>query len=358
MEQIKLYEQWLFEGGWATTKTQGTVITPDVIASVVKVMSRISTEFNRHLRELDLPSLDFLKPIGSGTWWEEDVKNQPNKTYGDVDYMIAYPTLKLTSSKDREDEIATVKLYNAELLMWLRADRPEGVDVEETEAVSTATSVKLVVVVPMPNGEDGYVQVDLVVTHKEYQDWAVFRMTPIRNVKGFVLGNLYSAFGDVLDLSIQARGVRGKFEGSVLRPYSKRSNVEEKSISANAETFMLDIAKFFWETSGTNEPFTNTPIHAWKGMNRTNPTFEDLSEGIIAVSKTLEKLGEFGSTIKYKSAGDLLTAVIAAYEEKMMSTYNSTKFEKAQTPAAKAAAQKIKDLVIEYVNKAKSLLRI
>ena len=356
MINLKTYDQFLFEGGWATEKTQGTVITPDVIRDVVAQMDGIGKAFNGHLRELELPSLDFLKPIGSGTWWEDDVKNQPTKTYGDVDYMLAYPTLKLTAGKDREDEIATVKLYNKELLMWIEAEKILGIDIEETKNVSTDASLKLVIEVAMPNNKMGYVQVDMVVTHKEYSDWAVFRMTPIKNVKGFVLGNLYSSFGEVLDVSIQARGVRAKFEGTVMKPYASRKNAEDKEISLNTQTFMKDIAKFFWEQSGTDQPFTNTPIETWKGMDRNDPKFEDLCDGIILVAKTLGSLGEFGTTIKYKTEKDLLSAVVTQYEKKMMTTYNSSKFDKAKSPAAIAAMEKVRSYCTEYITLAKKLL--
>lgn len=355
MKPIKLYENFLAEGGWATTKTQGTVLTPAIIAEVVKVMDRINTGFNGHLRELELPSLDILKPIGSGTWWSEDLKDQPDKTYGDVDYMVAYPTLKLTAGRDREDEIATVKLYNTELLMWLEEERIKDVDVPESRAISSDSSVKLIVKVPF-NGETAYVQVDMVVTHKEYSDWAVFRMTPIRNVKGFVLGNLYSSFGEVLDLSIQARGVRAKFEGQVMKPYSKRANVEDRVISQNSQSFMTDIARFFWEQSGTDKPFTSTPIESWKGMSPKAPRFEDLAEGIRLVAQTLGQLDEFGTTIKYKSEAELLKAVVTQYEKKMMEAYNSAKFDKAETPAAKAVVTKVRATIDEYISLAKSLL--
>jgi hypothetical protein len=357
MRNLRTYDQFLFEGGWATTKTQDTVITPDVISQVVKIFDRLSSEFNGHLRELELPSLDFLKPIGSGTWWSDDVNEQPDKVYGDVDYMIAYPTLKLTAGKSREDEIATVKLYNKELLMWLEAEKFPGIDIPESKAVSNDSSVKLIAEVNLKTGQIGYVQVDMVVTHKEYSDWAVFRMTPIKNVKGFVLGNLYSSFGEVLDLSIQARGVRAKFEGDIMRPYSIRKNAEEKEISINAKTFMLDIAQFFWEQSGTDTPFKGTPIESWKGMDRNNPQFEDFCEGIRLVAKTLGTLGEFGTTIKYKSERDLLNAVVNQYEKKMMTTYNSTKFDKAKSPAAVAAMNKIRGFITEYVGLAKKLLK-
>jgi hypothetical protein len=63
-----------------------------VIGEVVKVMDYIESEFTSHLSEIGLPPADFLRPIGSGTWWKEDVEGQPEKTYGDVDFLVSYPT--------------------------------------------------------------------------------------------------------------------------------------------------------------------------------------------------------------------------------------------------------------------------
>ena len=358
MDNLLTYDNWkeLNEGGWASTKTQGTPLTPQVIKLVVDKMNYISTEFNSHLRELQLPPLDIMKPIGSGTWWEDDLKDQPDKLYGDVDYMVAYPTLKLTAKDERADEIATVKLYNAELLMLIEADKMPGIDLEETRKASTDSSIKLILEIDI-EGKPGWVQVDMVVTHKEYADWAVFRMTPIKNVKGFVLGNLYSSFGEVLDLSIQARGVRAKFEGDVMKPYAKRKGTDERLISQNIQTFIHDIARFFWEQANSGKSYTQSDTLAnWKGMDRKSPRFEDLCDGIKAVADTLSQLGEFGTTIKYKSREQLLKSVISRYEEKMMTTYNASKFDKAETPAAKAAIEKIRSTIEKYVQMAKDLL--
>ena len=206
---------------------------------------------------------------------------------------------------------------------------------------------------------DGYVQVDLVVTHKDYSAWSVFRLTPIRNVKGFVLGNLYSSFGEVLDISIQPRGVRAKFEGEIMQPYSKRANVEERVISADAKTFMDDIAKFFWFQSqgAEGKPYEPAPsLKNWSGVDPNNPKIEDFCQGIRGVAETLEKLGEFGTTLKYRSASEFLKAVIDQYEKKMMKQYNDSKFNKAESPEAKATVEKIRKMITEYVSKAKSLL--
>jgi hypothetical protein len=353
---IKLFEQWINEGGWATTKTQDTVIKPKIIADAVKKLNAIGSDFAKHCQSIELPKLEFSKPIGSGTWYEDDIESQPDKVYGDVDFMVSYPILELTGKDRRSDEIASVKLYNKELLAFLEKQKYAFIDIAETKDVSSDTSLKLIMSVATPEG-DGWIQVDMVVTHSEYKEWAIFRMTPIRNVKGFVLGNLYSSFGEVLEISIQPRGVRAKFSGTEMVAYSKRAGVEDKLLSANVNTFMNDIAKFFWEQSGTDKPYEPTAsLSSWKGINPNNPTFEDLCAGIKAVAETLEKLGEFGTVLKYRSAKEFLEAVKARYIEKMETAANSSKFDKIITPAAQAAADKLRAFVAEYNSKIKSLM--
>ena len=121
---------------------------------------------------------------------------------------------------------------------------------------------------------------------------------------------------------------------------------------------MHDIAKFFWENANSGKPFTaSDTLKNWSGMNPNDPKFEDLCAGINAVADTLSQLGEFGTTIKYKSKDQLLKAVIDQYEKKMMATYNSSKFEKAQTPAAEAAIKKIRGFIDTYIPMAKKLLK-
>jgi len=354
---LKLYEQWLLtEGGWATTKTQGTVIKPLIIADCVKKTRVIAEEFAAHCKTVELPPLDFTKPIGSGTWYEEDIVSQPDKVYGDVDFMVSYPVLELTGKDRRADEIATVKLYNKELIDFLKNKRYSFIDIAETMTVSNDVSLKFIMEVETPEGE-GWIQVDIVVTHTDYKEWAIFRMTPIRNVKGFVLGNLYSSFGEVLEVSIQPRGVRAKFAGTQMVAYSKRAGAEEKLLTANIQTFMHDIARFFWETSGTDKPYEeSSSLKRWKGINPQNPRFEDLCDGIRGVAETLEQLGEFGSVIKYKSAKELLDAVKKRYIEKMETAGNAEKLNKAETPSAIAAAEKLRKFVKDYTELADKLL--
>jgi uncharacterized protein YaaR (DUF327 family) len=353
MRNLLTYEQFLFEGGWSSDKTQGTVITPDVIAEIVKHIKDVSSKFNQHLETKALPPLDFSQPIGSGTWWEEDVKNQPDKTYGDVDFMVSYPILKLTDKGERADEIATVKLYNEVLLDWLDSVKPLTVDPKGSREISTPDSVKLL----MTLSNERYVQVDMVVTHTEYKEWAIFRFTPERNVKGFVNGKLYTTLGNLLEITIQPRGVRAKFVGDIMVPFSKRAGATERLISLSSQTFITDIAKFFWEQKNSNEPFRpSESLQRWKGINPSNPTFKDICEGIRALAETLEGMREFGTVLKYKNADEFLQAFVKQYTDVMTGTANSTKFAKAKTPEAFAAIEKIRSLIDKYTKLAKEYL--
>lgn len=351
---FKLFEQFINEGGWASVKTQHTILTPGLIKQIVPIVNQLGIEFNKHLKGIDLPEIKILRPVGSGTWWEDDLITQPEKVYGDVDFMVSYPVLPI-GGDERKDEIETVKLYNAEFFKWLEKEKPDNIDIEESREMSSSTSVKLLLTTQF-NNQQMWVQIDLVVTHHSYADWALFRYTPVRNIKGFVLGNLYSAFGSVLDLSIQSRGIRAKFIKDVMVSQLKRKDVTEKLVSANITTFMNDIANFFWQQSGTDQIYQPSKrLLNWK-IDPTQPTLESLIDGIKGVAETLENLGEFGTIIKYKSAEELLKAVAEEYEDKMLKTYNASKFEKAETPEAKQTVDKIRILIEDSIQLVKKLL--
>lgn len=357
MKYVKLFEAFISEGGWATVKTQDTIIKPYIIKQTVDYMNILSRGFNAHLKSLDMPELKIGKPIGSGTWWKEDLKDQPNKEYGDVDLLVAYPTIE-TYDDDRKNEIETVKLYNSELIKWLEDTKPDYVDIEETKGMSTGSSIKLLLILDDESGDKAYVQIDMVVTHYEFEDWTYFRFTPMRNVKGFVIGSIYSAFGNALDLSIGNRGVRVKFVKDIVVPYRLRKDTKEVMITSDPKTFMTDIAKFFWNLSNPNEVFKPSKrLESWKGMDVNNPKIEDLIVGIKAVAETLEQLGEFGGSIKYANTSQFLDAVNKEYETKMMVAYNSSKFNKAKSDKAIEMRDKIRGLITKYIAVSKKLLK-
>lgn len=347
--RVKRFAEFLNEGGWSTTKTQDTVLNPVAIKESLVVITEIQKSFNEYLKTIDLPTMDFGHPVGSGTWWKDDLENNPDKVYGDIDLLVTYPVLSITDNK-KKNESESLKIYNGELIKWLKSAKPNGVDVEETEKVSNPSTIKLITEIP-----SGYVQVDMVATHEEYKDWASARLTPVRNVKGFVLGNLYTSFGKTLDVSIQLKGVRAKIKDGMVVPYSKRSGVEEILISNSMKTFMYDIAKFIWERSTDQKFEPSKNLTDWS-MNSKSPTIEDLMKGIKAFADTLDKLDEWGSTIKFNSKKDFLNAVSKNYEDAMMKNYGASKFNKAQSKQALDTIKKIRKMITDHIALVKSMI--
>jgi hypothetical protein len=351
-----ILEQYLTEGGWASSKTQSTIIRPKIIKDCVEKLKDLESKFNKHLEEKGMQPMEFLRAVGSGKWFEKDIESQPDKVYGDIDFNVSYPVIEDDKLSERDNEIKSIKLYNTELLSFLEKENLDYIDVEETKGASDTSSVKLIMKAETDEGE-GWVQVDLIVTHEQYKDWSTFRLTPMHNVKGFVLGNLYSSFGEVLEINIQTRGVRAKMIDDRVVNYSKRSGAVDKLITSDVNRFMHDIAKFLWEQGDTDEPFKESEsLKNWKGMDQDNPRIEDLAQGIMAVADTLAQLGEFGTTIKYKSRNEFIDAVKRRYTEKMETAASSTKFDKAETEQAKQAALKVKKLSAEYIDKVNKIL--
>ena len=106
-------------GGWATTKTQGTKITPAVLQESVKVLEFIFGKFNTHIKQLDMAPLKVLGPGGSGVYFKQDLEENPDKAYGDVDILVEYP---LTEPQSRRVEIDTMKEYNQLMLKWIQEE--------------------------------------------------------------------------------------------------------------------------------------------------------------------------------------------------------------------------------------------
>jgi len=357
MAHILNFSSWLRlnEGGWSSTLTQNTTLTPKVLKAADDATREFATAFNSYLKGIGLPEIKFIRPVGSGTWYEQDLIDQPDKTYGDIDYMVSYPLLGVYP-EERKDEIESVKTYNEELLRFIYMGKTPKVNPGETEQISNASSVKLMLELDV-DGEPAWVQVDMVVTHGPYEEWSLARFTPIRNVKGFVVGSLYKALSDALGLSIQSRGVRAKFNGELLAPWSKRAGVQEKAISLDFRTFLKDIVEFFHRyEGGSGDAKISDYLKKQPGLDANSLSIDGIAAGIRALAETLEANGLFGKTLNYRDAQDFVNQVVKNYEEAMMVTYNAKKFDKAETPAAHAAVQKTRNLIEEYIAKVKHAL--
>lgn len=353
---ISSFDEFINEGGWSSVKTQETKLTPKVLKAVDAQIKEFDTAFQKHMKSVGLPPLKFIRAIGSGTWYEEDLINQPDKVYGDIDYLVSYPLLQVEEPGSRKDEIESIKTYNAELFRFLEKANLSYIDTEETYNMSNLSSVKILFIVDL-DGETAYVQADMVITHPPYEEWALDRYTPIRDVKGFVIGKMYASLANKLGLSIQDRGVRGKFKGDVLAPWGKRAGVEEKVISLNFNSFLHDIAVFFFkylQKEGDMKP--SKGLEKYKGVNVKGLNMPKMVESIRGLADTLEDNGLFGDVLNYKDADDFMKAVAVEYRRMMMITYNASKFNKAESPAAIATVKKIRNLIDKYMDMVDDLI--
>jgi hypothetical protein len=329
----------LNEGGWYSTKTQGTKLTPAVIKECVPIIEAFFKKFAKRLSEDELPPLVPVRPMGSGVYYEADLTDDPDKIYGDIDYLVEYPLLKTSDDFTRKDEIDAVKLYNQTLLDWIKNIRPNELDVDETLRISNES-----VVTPFFHTSNGLIQIDILITHGSFKEWAIGRLTPVRNLKGFTIGNLYSALGDTLEINLGTRGVRAKFENDVLAPWGKKRNLEEKIVSLNFNNFLLDIAKFLYTHSGKTDSYKETEnLLKNPGLNPSDITLENFCVGIKSLTENLEDNGLFdGKFLTYSSADDLNLRIKTLFVEKILAAISNSKFDKAETPAALLAVEKVK----------------
>jgi hypothetical protein len=131
------------EGGWDTTATQGTVITPNIVRAALAVTQQFVNDFNRFLADRNREPVRMGKPTGSTAYHEID---PDDKIYGDIDLqMVAPPEPGITYGQ------FTV-MYNKFADEFVRINRPAYV--HPTESKPGHPIIKV--------GNDAYVQVDFM----------------------------------------------------------------------------------------------------------------------------------------------------------------------------------------------------
>jgi hypothetical protein len=335
-------------GGWATTKTQGTKITPAVLQEAIGVLENIFDDFNQWAQAHGFDSLTVVGPGGSGVYFKKDLEENPEKAYGDVDILVMYP---LDEPQGRQVEIDTLKKYNGLFLQWLAKTTRPDLDKEETRAISEGT-LKLVI-----NLKDGPVQVDIISTFNYSSDWAKARYTPIRGIKGFVVGFLYQAFGNALDVSVTDRGVVAKIKGGELVNPLLRKGVEERIVTRDFNRFLAQLAEFTDEfTRGEKRAVQlDQYLQQHPGIDVTALSLEQICNGILGFARTLEQNGTFElPKSKYKNSQEFLQAVVNIYKIKIDKHTSSSKYNKAETDLAHQQRAKVMsdaETAFEYVSK-------
>lgn len=319
--------EFLREGGWDSTVTQGTVIKPAVVKSVLTTVQKFVNDFNTYLKPKGLGPVEMGRPTGSSAYHEKDQAENPEKVYGDIDLQMIGPSVEGTS-------------YGQFTVYWNKLADDFVKDknlsyVHQTESKPGHPIFKI--------GDDAFVQVDFMWHEEKMRDWGATRVTPEHGVKGLLSGGMYSVLGDLLDMSIQHAGVQLKVVDNERVPFSKQKGTTTKTISIDPKTFIYDILKYEAAQAGIQNPKVDPLLKQFPGNDIADVKISKLANGVKGLAKSLELNNILG---KYSSANDFLSQFIKRYEEKAMKDVNNPKRDKAETPQAKARAEDDKQKVL------------
>ena len=213
----------IFEGGWTDTVTQGTKITPSVVKAAMQTLDQFTNGLNSYLAQLDVPPVKIGAPTGSTAYHDVD---DETAEYGDIDVQMVVPKIP----NKTPNQITT--MYNDLVDEYIRKAQPSYVHDQGKDAKGHVI-FKL--------DDNVYVQVDLLWATENVSDWAQWRTTPQRGVKGLIYGGMYASLGDVLNMSLQTNGAQVKIRDGATVPFRTRKGTELQTISTDITRFGLDI---------------------------------------------------------------------------------------------------------------------
>jgi len=331
--------QIINEGGWSSTATQGTTITPVLVKQVLPVVEQFVTGFNKWLKTQNTPPMKTGHPIGSTAYYMRD---DDDTEYGDIDLQTIAP-----DHPDKTDS-QVARMYNELLDRYVDERRPPQIHYEGKSLAGH----------PIFKVGDQYIQVDFVWATEKYADWSRYRMTPAHGVKGAVHGSMFSSFGEIIHISIQAAGAQMKVRDGEAAPFSRTRKYDSlETLSLDMRSFGLDITSWLHDKMDIDEPLQlSKTLKANPGLNVDNIRSEQLALVLKGMAETFEINNMYGkfNLSDIKSKDDLIQKFISHFSNKMQTAASNSKFDKADSPAAVAKAKATKDKLlggITYITK-------
>lgn len=335
------FREFLLEGGWSNTVTQGVRLTPKIAKEAISILARFEKDFNLFLKKKDLPPISIGKPVGSSTYIDLDILTNPSKEYGDIDVILSIPRIEgmIESKNNSIYSKAIQEFVSSSNLPYLFKDNSN---------MGNNIIVKV---------NDDWVQVDLVKSFSDIVDWVQHRMTPQHNLKGALLGYLYSSLASVLNLSIGSSGVQAKEKDGTFIAFKNLKADKVDTLTTDIGNFGVDILKGFAKRHKVSNLEISKLLKQNPGMNRSNIQVKDLVNVIKGLGKSFELNSMFGAVeLKHiKNYEDYMSKIKSVYEKKTTEAASASKFNKAETEEAKKRAQETKDILL---NKSKEILAL
>lgn len=330
---LTLFEkQYLQNGGWDSTATQGTVVTPAVVKQALVVANKFVDDFNRWLIKQGIE--DQVKvghPLGSSAYHDVDPED---KVYGDIDLQIIVPDMDGSHS-------AMQGQWNDRQAQFVNEVHPAYV-LLGGESKPGHPICKI--------GPEQYVQIDFIWHVEKNAEWGRYRTTPERGLKGLLNGNMFSVLGSLLDMSIQHAGVQLKVspEGKQV-PFSNRKNATLQTITTSPSTFILDILYYIAAQAGIDHADIKVApqLKSYPGVQMSEVKIRALADGIkgLAISFAVNDLYGRGILERYSSAENFIQAFVETYRAKVQNEIASKKRDKAATPDAIARADHDREVI-------------
>lgn len=334
----------LFEGGWTTTVTQGTVIHPSTVKRALSMMEKFVADFNQYAKANNIPPVKVGHPTGSSAYHDVDPED---KIYGDIDLQIVVPELK---DRPAMSTGQVQYFWNKQFGDFVKSTNPEYVHPESTPGH------------PILNlGNDAWVQIDMMPHPEPLAVWGRYRATPERGVKGMLNGNMFAVIGEMLMLNLQHSGVQYKEQNGKRVPYAAtKKDYELKTITTNVETFVKDIFDNEYRDITGKDPSTarvDPLLIKHPGSDLKEVKISNLVNAVKGMARSFEKNDMYGKGMlaPYRNADDFLNKFIEIYMAKAQGAINAAKRDKAETPEAKARAEADKKSIAQGANMVQQL---
>jgi|15BtaG_2_1085339.scaffolds.fasta_scaffold00373_15 hypothetical protein len=290
------------EGGIKSAKTEAR-LTPEIVIRAIDVYKRVVADFNNWLKTKGELPIRAVQPVGSVSYAQRDLQDRSEVIYGDVDYLVEFPIPPSAAeeyTETRKVENSTKRKYRGLFTAFLSspAVTPE-IDVDET--LKDGGDPMMVILEAHPGV---LVQVDTVITFPDYSEWMATRYTPQRGLKGYTMGKLYKALGDVFPVTIGTEGIIARTKDGRLVTGRMRKGVELRIISKNPKSFLIDLARYITKDENLS---IHSDLSTHGGMTG-EITLRKLAQGIRGLALTLETGG-------FMSAQDMLAKILSNYEE-------------------------------------------
>jgi hypothetical protein len=325
------------EGGWASTATQNTVITPRTVVEIMEALKTFESSFNtwQAKQELDV-EIKIGGPKGSGTYYRRDLEQDPEREYGDVDVECFIHSREGVSSAQRITEYRTA-------ITEYCLQSPDYSTENGTNIIMKTSS--------------GAVQVDMLYTFHEHANWSR-ALSPEYRVKGVISTSLTSSLAEVLNLSFSSQGIQVKIRNNQPVSFRQSKDVELRTVSTTPETWAQDIYSLYYYLANGEKPSEFPGGLKAHGGLKDEQRLSDIVLSIKSLANAMEESGLLGhgSLISIHDKKDMIRKVAGVYSKKLETAENSSKFDKAQTPTAVEKAKKTKLMLAKYRNEITKLL--